>query len=95
MTTLECIASRSFARLHAMARRVGCFVREGTPTPLNARVGDIVVFVANADGMPARVTRPRYMCCVKRCEVGTRSVFDTGAVRLLRAAAMAFVVQLG
>jgi len=28
-------------------------------------------------------TRPRYMCCVKCCEVGTQSVFDTGAVRQL------------
>jgi hypothetical protein len=55
----------------------------------------IVVFVANADRMPARVTRPRHMCYAKRCEVGTQSVFDTGAVRLLRAAAVAFVVRLG
>ena len=48
-------------------------------------LGDIAVLVANEDVMPARVTRPRYMYCVKRCEVDTRSVFDTGPVRLLRA----------
>jgi hypothetical protein len=42
MATLECIALRSFARLDAMARRVGCFVREATPTPpLNARSSEI------------------------------------------------------
>jgi hypothetical protein len=29
-----------------------------------------------------RHARPCYMCCVKCCEVGTESVFDTGAVRI-------------
>jgi hypothetical protein len=83
MTTLECVALRSPASMRRHAASA-CFVREATLEP--ARIGDIVVFAAIPDVRPARVTRPRYMCCVKQCEVSTQSVFDTGAVRVLRAA---------
>jgi len=47
-----------------------------------ARITDIVVLEATSNGMPVCVKSPRYMCCVKCCEVGRESVFDTGAVRI-------------
>jgi len=94
MTALERVALRQPAP--SMGRHLASAASLEMPTHLSARtrIGDIVVFVPTADRMPARVTRPRYMFCMKRCEVGIQSVFDTGAVRLLRAAVVAFVVRL-
>jgi hypothetical protein len=87
MTALERTELRSPARLDVMTRRSASFVREVTPTHLHGcrRIGEIVVFAADADSKPARITRLHHMCCVRCCEVGVQSASGTGAVRILRA----------
>ena len=87
MTALERTELRSPARLDVMTRRSASFVREVTPTHLNGcrRIGEIVVFVADVDFKPARITRPHHMYCVRCCEVGVQSASGTGAVQMLGA----------
>ena len=87
MTALERTELRSPARLDVVTRRSAGFVREVTPAHLNGcrRIGEIVVFVADVDFKPARITRPHHMCCVRCYEVGVQSASGTGAVQMLDA----------